>query len=383
VILFDQRGTGEATPNLDCPEMRDPTLAALGAAGPPLDERSKLLEALRHCRLRLVDEGVDLRRFTTTETADDVADLKRALGITTWNLFGVSYGTTVALEMMRRHPEGVRSVVLDSVLPTTVPGDAQHQAAVVHRALRALFDGCALDAGCNAAYPDLSGQLDKLVDAWNKEPFESDATSLDGQPHHLAITGYDTVAGLWNAMYETDLIPLLPSVIHQLPARGDFATAVVSQLANDGLHQLVGAAEGMQMSVDCADRQRLAASTDDDVIAGDPDLTSFFTLSVSGHCELWDVPSVPAAFNRAVRSDLAALVLGDEYDPITPPAQSRRVADALGDATFVQLPGLGHGAVFSGQPCPVTIFQSFLTSPGHADTSCAAGMDPPHWVLPS
>jgi pimeloyl-ACP methyl ester carboxylesterase len=77
-------------------------------------------------------------------------------------------------------------------------------------------------------------------------------------------------------------------------------------------------------------------------------------------------------------------VLGDEYDPVTPPADGARTAASLGPAArFVELPGLGHGAVFSGATCPVELFQAFLDAPGRSpDTGCVASMGPPVWQVP-
>ncbi|MEY2591289.1 MAG: hypothetical protein QOJ67_3273 [Acidimicrobiaceae bacterium] len=379
VIFFDQRGTGGAKPNLDCPAVYDVTVAALSAAGPPASEAAATIDALRQCRADLVARGIDLSKFSTTITSDDAADLKRALGIATWNLFGVSYGTSVALEMERRHPEGVRSVIVDSVVPPDAPIDGKQRADVIHRALDTLAAGCAADAACDRDFPDLRGQLRHLVDDWNARPFEADVQDPTGATRHFVLTGYDAAAGIWNAMYSSTLLPLLPMVIHRLPDRDAFAATVAQQLGTAGLNSLTGAAEGDTLSVDCADKQRLQRTTEDQVLAGDPFLTSFFALSPEP-CELWNVPSVDASYNEPVRSDIPTLVLADEYDPTTPPEGGKAVADALTHATFVQLPGLGHGAVFSGAPCPVNVFQSFLADPSSAHTACVATMGPPKWA---
>ncbi len=380
VILFDQRGTGKSVPNLDCPGMYEQALTSLGAAAPPAQEAAAVLDTLKRCRDDIVAKGVDLSRFSTPITAEDAADLKRALGIETWNLFGVSYGTRVALEVLRQHPEGVRSVVIDSVLPPDVPGDAQQTASSVHRALDTMFAGCAADPPCHADHPDLRAELQHLVDDWNAKPFETDIKDRDGATRHLALTGYDAVAGIWNAMYDTTLIPLLPMVIRRVPDRDAFAATVAQQLAGDGLDQLTGSAEGLAFSVDCADRQRLQRVTGEEVIASDPLLTSFLTLAPEG-CGLWDVPDIDASFNEPVHSDVPTLVLADEYDPVTPPADSKHAAETLSKATFVQFPGLGHGAVFSGAPCPVNVFQSFLANPDSPPfTTCVDTMGPPKWA---
>jgi len=61
----------------------------------------------------------DLSAYNSTESAADFVDLRKALGIAAWNVYGTSYGSYLAQTLVRDHPEGIRSVVLDSVLPTT------------------------------------------------------------------------------------------------------------------------------------------------------------------------------------------------------------------------------------------------------------------------
>ena len=92
-----------------------------------------------------------------------------SLGYDTWNLFGASYGTVEELEVMRSHPEGIRSVVLDSVKPPDADtlsdwgpnGDA---------ALETLFGGCAADPACANAHPALGTTFDRLVDDLDTAP---------------------------------------------------------------------------------------------------------------------------------------------------------------------------------------------------------------------
>lgn len=94
LIFIDQRGTGYSIPTLDCPELSDETYD-LSQENPEMD-----------CRERLVAEGVDLTAYNTTENAADIAALRSALDIEAWDLLGVSYGTRLALDVMRFHPEG-------------------------------------------------------------------------------------------------------------------------------------------------------------------------------------------------------------------------------------------------------------------------------------
>ena len=90
------------------------------------------------------------------------------------------------------------------------------------------------------------------------------------------------------------------------------------------------------------------------------------------------MPSAPKTYNIITTTKIPTLVFGDEYDPITPPANSERTATELGAAaTFVLFPGLGHGAI-RARPCPLHIYQAFVAAPtAKVDTGCVAAMPAP------
>jgi pimeloyl-ACP methyl ester carboxylesterase len=108
LILLDQRGTGNSQPSLACPELT--TMA-----------HARFVEAMRACHDRLVREGINLNDYTTLQSTGDVHDLVQALGYRQANLYSISYGTRLALTVMRLSPSDVRSVVLDSVFPPPRP----------------------------------------------------------------------------------------------------------------------------------------------------------------------------------------------------------------------------------------------------------------------
>ena len=382
VILFDQRGTGEAQPSLDCPEVHEATAVILGAANSFETEGTTLNDALLACRDRLRATGVDFNQYNTSATADDVADLRIALGIDQWNLFGVSYGTTVALATMRAHPEGVRSVVIDSVLPMDVGGGAPEIVSSFERVERVFFDGCAADAKCHAAFPDLEADTAALLQQLDASPYHG---TIENPVLHrqtpITITGADAAAGLFNAFYDTGLIPQLPSLIEALKASP--SGAIIDQLAIMGIDFVNGAAEAETAAVDCYDRAALIHPDDSaKAFAAHPD-DSTLLLFTAVSCADFGVATAPKGFNDPVRSDIPTLVLGDEYDPVTPPEQSQHAAESLSHSTFVKFPGLGHGAVFAAPECPEIIFRAFLADPtATVDTSCVASMGPPAWAVP-
>lgn len=113
VILLDQRGTGLSRPALDCP----PREAALGPGA--FEGHSALLAEmlteLRPCVASWRAKGVDPAAYTTGESAADVADLRRALGAKRVNLLAFSYGTELALAVIRQDEPGVGRAVLAGV----------------------------------------------------------------------------------------------------------------------------------------------------------------------------------------------------------------------------------------------------------------------------
>ena len=117
LIVLAQRGTLDANPALLCPEIDafDAKAVSLIYDAPSIGVQH--VAATRACHDRLVAEGVDLSAYNTLENIEDFVDLCKVLGVPKWSLFGTSYGTYVALAMMRVHPEDLVSVTIDSITP--------------------------------------------------------------------------------------------------------------------------------------------------------------------------------------------------------------------------------------------------------------------------
>jgi pimeloyl-ACP methyl ester carboxylesterase len=381
VILLEQRGTGRAEPHLDCPEVTQAYTTILGAAA-SFDAEAKIgNDALAACRDRLRAAGVDLNQYNTANVADDIADLRVAMGIKEWNLFGVSYGTMDALVTMRAHPEGIRSVVLDSVVPPDVGNGASEIVAKYARVSKVLFDGCAKDARCSAKYPNLASDFQSVVQKLDATPYQS---TIDNPELHtkspITITGADASAGLFLALYDTGLIPQLPGIIQVL--KGDSAGVVIDQLAARGISFSASFAAADAAAVNCFDGGKFIHDGDAERVGAEqPDMTTLLLFSTVS-CKDLGVAPAPPGFNDPVHSDIPTLVLSGEYDPVTPPAQSKHATETLSHSTFVEFPGMGHAEVFAVPECPEIIFRAFLAGPtAPVDTSCAAAMGPPNWSV--
>ncbi|MEO0961458.1 MAG: alpha/beta fold hydrolase, partial [Pseudomonadota bacterium] len=110
VILFDQRGSGLSRP-IDCPEASSAYLEMLAADLDAKTSTARQANIESACRDRIINQGADLDGYGTRETVGDMEVLREALGVESWNVMGVSYGTTVGLDYVRMHPQHTRALV--------------------------------------------------------------------------------------------------------------------------------------------------------------------------------------------------------------------------------------------------------------------------------
>lgn len=211
VIIIDQRGVGRSQPRLVCE--REPS--ADGSA-PPRRGRSSF-----DCLALLKSRGIDPAAFSTEETAADLRDLRRALKLETWNPMGASYGSRVVLRLAQIDPEGSRASVIMADLPLA-PSLARPENALVRRALLArLFQDCAAEPACAAAYGDLAAKFAEIQTALkNAGARGATPEAKDTLDHLLAVerrTG-GIAAALIRRLDWAEELPHLPRALFDLHA---------------------------------------------------------------------------------------------------------------------------------------------------------------------
>lgn len=162
LVTFDQRAAGISSDMVTCLDTLGANIASLMAPG-ALPGATPEAELVARCLDEIKAKSGDITAYNTTQNAFDTQALMRALGYPEWNLYGISYGTQLALEVMRSAPEGTRSVVIDSVFPTDVRGYDENLKPV-QEAIQATLDQCAADPACAAAYPDLESTLVRVAE---------------------------------------------------------------------------------------------------------------------------------------------------------------------------------------------------------------------------
>lgn len=389
LIVLDQRGIGFSQPALDCPQVSDLGLDLLDMEidGTQVtdDEANELfLEALEACEADL-SAVADLSAYNTVANAADINDLRLALGYDQVNLWGTSYGTRLALGVMRDYPEGLRSVVLDAVYPPDVDLYMDVPDNLL-RAYDALFEGCAADDACSAAFPDLEKVFFDTVDQLNETPATFQVTNpLTKETYDVLMNGGDLIAILFSYLYQSEVIPSLPEIIYDA-AQGSFD--LIALVQGSLLVQRDAMSLGMELSVQCNEERAFGSLEEYEAHLPDyPRLAGFLEYALIGKpgyyaCAGWDSGQAGPSENQAVVSDVPTLLMAGEFDPITPPAWAFRAAETLENGMVFEYPGVGHGASIV-EGCPHDMLLAFLDDPSTApDDACIAGMDMA-WVVPS
>jgi pimeloyl-ACP methyl ester carboxylesterase len=338
ILLLDQRGTGGSRP-LFCPEEEDEM------AVPGLEEFSpqKLAEFTARCRDEL-QEFADLRHYTTSEAVHDLEQVRVAIGAERLNLVGVSYGTRVAQQYARAHPQRVRTLILDSVVPNDLALGAEH-ARNLQDALDAQFARCRQTPACREAFGDPAARLEDLLEQLRRGGL---APVRYRDPASGAwreeSPSFEHLAGLLRMYaYSPLTAAMLPLIIHQA-GEGDYTAllAMVRMMARDLGGQI---ATGMHNSVVCTeDVDRLERRGESrHTLLGDR-----FIEYLQGLCAHWPRGERPAGFRDPLSGEMPVLLISGEYDPVTPPRYGDGVAAGLRHARHVVLRGQGHSVLGAG-----------------------------------
>ncbi|HEX6481075.1 MAG TPA: alpha/beta hydrolase [Ktedonobacteraceae bacterium] len=373
LILLDQRGTGYSRPLLNCPEFTNYQLIAEYNNASP-DQADLDAKAAEACHARLTHSGVNLQAYTTIADATDVHDLIHALHYRQVNLYGVSYGTRLALTVMRLFPSDIRSVVLDSAVPTQI-NLFNTEPYVIQHAFDVLFHGCAASRACNLTYPQLESLFYQTITDLNNNP----VTFMDPQQGSVQLNGDMLLSFIYQAMYVTQLIPMLPAAIVQISEGNySFLTRYTDYLMD------IGISEGMYYSVECGEDMAFTTlqKLDTSVNVLRPEIRQAILTSLQSEfaiCQVWGQPPVPAMQKQPVTSSVPTLILSGEYDPITPPSNGQLLEKTLSKSFFFLFPATGHG-VFDTASCPDSIISTFLQSPIEKPTAaCILKMHEPNF----
>ena len=379
LILFDQRGTGYSEPALDCPEQAKLALDTLDQDLNAQKSEELNNQALLTCHDRLAKAGVNFEVYNSAQNAADIESLRQAMGYDKLNLYGISYGTRLALTAMRDMAPGIRSVVIGSVYPPQVDLYSQTPANGA-RAFEALFKACSVEATCAQHFPNLRQVFFDLKNKLDKQPVKFNVQLPTGETKEALLNGDGLVGLVFQSMYATSVIPLIPQMIFDIR---DGSYDVAAGLQGEFLSEFDKISAGMQYAVQCKEEVPFTKQADITAVAGQyPDYAALASRNAPALCTAWgETPAGPIE-NQPVTSDLPTLVFSGEFDPITPPAWAEETAKTLSHSFYFDIPHSGHGASLT-EDCPRNMVLAFFDNPGQKpDAACLNEMTKTTFAVP-
>ncbi len=368
LVVYDQRGVGAARPALDCPEV-DATRAA------PMN-LDAIKAAMVACRDRLRREGADFGAYDTNANADDLDALRRLFGAAQVNLWAQSYGSRVALVLLRRGAPGIRSLIVDGAYPPEIAGKLHFAAAFV-RTLELVFDACERDALCREDYPDLRAEFQRVLGQLRQKPV---AVVSDPAPllpaQKFDVDDLILLSVIENMLYTADGAGKFPWLIDRV-AQGKYE-ALAEPLADwDLVAYGPFITTGASYLVDCNDTPAPDDAEERALARAQPQFARWidYALAVKP-CPVWTGRGAPALDRTPVKSDVPALLVAGWYDLATPPEWAAIAARSLTRAQLVLVRGASHDAAEHG--CAQAALEAFLADPArNVESSCGQSATPP------
>jgi len=367
IILLDQRGTGRSHP-MDC---------AANLNGRDLSP--SLADIARSTEACLQNLPGAPRQYTTSNAVQDLEQLRQQLHAPLINLYGVSYGTRVALHYLRRFPDHTRSLVLDGVLPPEI-ALGPNVALNAQTTLDAIFERCATTPTCKAQFPKLGERFATLARELRTAPPEIELTHPITGDRELIELDYNQLAMVIRLLsYAPETAALIPLTIAQASSGNLGGLAGQAAMFSERLSRSLNA--GMHNSVVCSEDAPNYPQIDaelDQAKLGGTYIGADQYRALKTLCALWPMGPTDDDFREPITARAPVLVLSGEFDPITPPAYGEQLDAALANSAHFVAPGQGHGVIARG--CIPRVAAHFvrtanLASTAEAEDGCIGELD--------
>jgi pimeloyl-ACP methyl ester carboxylesterase len=325
VILLDQRGVGMSTPRPICrPKPADPQ-TRLGTTAEMI---ARTVSATRACVEEWTAKGVDIRGFTVTESAADLDDLRKALGVPKISLIGHSYGTYLALTAIRAYPGSIERAAL---LATAGPNHMRKLPFMLDVQLAKLS---------LLAKVDMTALLRRVLAKLAREPIAVTITDRSQNRKIEVRVGPDALRRILVLdIGDGNDFPVFPALLQTIE-QGD--PSILAWFVEKRFNQSAGVdlmAFGMRCSAGAtASRDREIALQAPASILGNalngayPDVCAALPTSMDGG----------DSFRGAIVSDLPVLFISGTLDSNTPPYQAEEVMWGMPRANHLIVPNAGH-----------------------------------------
>lgn len=337
IVGFDPRGDWFSTPRITCGEgLWDPALNRFPATRPEFDALvAHNWKAGAECLART---GPLLENADTQSAAEDIETIRAALGEPKISWLGLSYGTELGAVYASKHPDRVRTMVLDGAIDHARPlrQAILEEAAATEDALVRFADWCRGAAECALRGEDVLAFYDEVVSrAAHGAVWSSDLKR--------PATADEISAGVYNHLYIREEWPTLGKAL--AAAGGEFPDAAKLTGRNQfqspiyGAYRAIGCHDFPSPFTGPADMGAMAGLLR--VVAPHSWRYSEYWDFTSG-CTGWPIPPKNPPQQHPVKGAPPILVVGGAHDPATPLAWARGLASSIEGAALLTRTDDGH-----------------------------------------
>ena len=332
VIAYDQRGVGFSKPNLSC----------LDRLALPLDvapTREAAIKELRKngdsCKSYWRDiQRVDLSAYNTNESADDLDDLRKALGVNQISLWSISYGTHLAFATMRRHPKSIHRAILAG---TEGPDHTYKLPSNIQKHLEDLAAVIKADPEVGKEIPDFLGLMKSVFDRLDAQPETVEITDTRTKVKVKVIVNKFVLQFIVANNIGTTVTARFPALFYRA-SKGDFTNP--AQVWLNQSRSEIGSA--MSYMMDCASGQTAARREQIAREAKGTLLEDFSNFPFPDVCEEWKAPDLGDAFRAPLRSDIPVLFISGTLDARTPISNAEEYRKGFSNSTHIIIENAVH-----------------------------------------
>src|ERR1700722_1639237 len=379
VIFMSQRGTYTAQPRLACPSVDRWPKDTLNMPSDSAAAGKAYSVATLKCRQELASKTSDLGAYNTFESAADLDDLRVAMHIAKWNVYGISYGTDLALTYLRDHPGGIRWVAFDGVFPPSLAGAGAAWTSA-GEGVNAVFKACQRQVPCRQRYGDVGATFRRLVNQYEASP-KTVAVQVPGHSGKVSVKISGGMLLQWTVSPGTHLAAKVTEAIYALVHGNPVPIASTWAAPRVDAGNIGVLSNGLFYGVSCG--EWVPYETEQSVVAAGRRAFPTFPTSVlrngtlpfmRENCSDWKVPAVSSLVRAVTESRLPVLVMTSQYDGQTATSNGSSVAKKLPNSLLVAIPNIAHVAFGSpsesANACAYAITRSFFDVLTKAHPSC-------------
>ncbi len=383
IVFWDHRGTGLSSPLPTCKNLIKSSIYGLSQNQTAAKEVDVWFDFMRQCLKTFTELNIPLDTFSTENSVQDSVNIMALIGAKRWKIYAASYGTRVALQIIRGAPKNVDAVILDSVYPTRIH-DLLVTPYFISSAFNSLFKACDLHYFCDKLFPSLKKSIKEAVKILDDNP-QTYYVKLPHVPQSIKVilNGNRFIWAIHGAMYDWTQIEKLPAYVYYAKTKQwkklqSLVKDYTSKVLEPGFKAIT------YYSTECRDRDRTISQQDynselDKYPFIKPHISTLWEHDV---CKFWTAGRTRQRYFEPVKSTIPTLIMNGMLDPATPWQWAKEVHENFANSFLFVIKGVGHGAV-DGDQCAAATAREFLKNPQQKPIlKCQKAWQHPYFKLP-